>query len=298
FNEDGFDKEGYDKGGFDYHGFDRTEFDRDGFDRAGYNKEGHDRLAHDTSKTIIIDTETTGLDSDAEIVEIAVIDAEDGKVLLDTLIKPSATIPLQATKIHNITNEDVRDAPSWAEIHNQFLDVIKDKDIIIYNSEFDTKLINQTARIRGCEAIDFSMHNVQCAMLRYAKYWKEPNSYYGGFKWQKLTSAIKQQNIDINDLQAHRAAADCEMTRRLILKVGENLGFGKDGFDNRGLFLDLEEAEKNRGSHRGSIKSSSRYSTPSSKSLGEKLQQALTSEGIQSLAFLIFLLLVVDRCGS
>ena len=47
----------------------------------------------------ILDTETTGLYDDAEIVEISIID-ENGGVLLDTLVKPLKPIPAEATAIH------------------------------------------------------------------------------------------------------------------------------------------------------------------------------------------------------
>lgn len=56
------------------------------------------------SNYIILDTETTGLDNTAEIVEISVIN-DQGEVLLDTLIKPTKPIPGDATAIHGITNE-------------------------------------------------------------------------------------------------------------------------------------------------------------------------------------------------
>ena len=45
-----------------------------------------------------MDTETTGLDEQSEIVEISLIDS-DGTVLLDTLVKPLERIPAGATEV-------------------------------------------------------------------------------------------------------------------------------------------------------------------------------------------------------
>jgi len=59
---------------------------------------------------LILDTETTGLDEHAEIVEIAVIDCT-GAVLLDTLVRPAGPIPAEAVEIHGITNEMVVQIP-------------------------------------------------------------------------------------------------------------------------------------------------------------------------------------------
>ena len=47
-------------------------------------------------RPVYLDTETTGLDEQSEIVEISLIDS-DGSVLLDTLVKPLERIPAGAT---------------------------------------------------------------------------------------------------------------------------------------------------------------------------------------------------------
>lgn len=51
---------------------------------------------------LFIDTETTGLGDDAEIVEICIIDSH-GFILLNTLVKPTKPIPDEAIAIHGIT---------------------------------------------------------------------------------------------------------------------------------------------------------------------------------------------------
>ncbi|HHJ4165905.1 TPA: exonuclease domain-containing protein, partial [Raoultella ornithinolytica] len=51
---------------------------------------------------LFIDTETTGLGEDAEIVEICIIDSH-GSIMLNTLIKPTKPIPDEAIAIHGIT---------------------------------------------------------------------------------------------------------------------------------------------------------------------------------------------------
>jgi len=56
---------------------------------------------------IFLDTETTGLDNRAEIIEISIVDYQ-GKVLFDELVKPMRTIPIEATRVHGITNDDIK----------------------------------------------------------------------------------------------------------------------------------------------------------------------------------------------
>lgn len=68
-----------------------------------------------TLNPLFVDTETTGLDADAEIIELAVLDM-NGTVLLETLVKPVDAVPPQATAVHGLTDVDLVDAPAWPDI--------------------------------------------------------------------------------------------------------------------------------------------------------------------------------------
>jgi len=72
----------------------------------------HSKLA---VKLVYLDTETTGLGADAEIVEICVLD-HDGRVLINTLVKSKSVIPPIVTRIHGITNLMVAKSPTWRDI--------------------------------------------------------------------------------------------------------------------------------------------------------------------------------------
>jgi len=63
-------------------------------------------------KLAYLDTETTGLKDYDQIVEICLLD-NDGAVLIDSLVKPTVKIPLDATRIHGITDAMVSSAPTW-----------------------------------------------------------------------------------------------------------------------------------------------------------------------------------------
>lgn len=62
--------------------------------------------------TIFLDTETTGLGRDAEIIDLGVVDMH-GNVLIDTLIAPRSPIPPETTRVHGIVDADVIGAPGW-----------------------------------------------------------------------------------------------------------------------------------------------------------------------------------------
>src|SRR5687768_4350279 len=52
---------------------------------------------------VVLDTETTGLDHGAEVIQIGVV-GPDGRTLLDTLLQPRTRIPADATRIHGVTD--------------------------------------------------------------------------------------------------------------------------------------------------------------------------------------------------
>ncbi|MBN3901717.1 3'-5' exonuclease [Serratia marcescens] len=162
---------------------------------------------------LVLDTETTGLDDKAEIIEIAVIDAT-GKVLLNTLVKPSKPVPAEATAIHGITDEMVKDAPTWPEVNPQLCSLISGKTIAIYNAEYDLRLLEQTDRIWKVTPKISVTPQIVCAMHEYAEFYGQ-KSDRGGYKWQKLTAAAEQQGVIIEGTP-HRALSDCLTTLGVI----------------------------------------------------------------------------------
>ena len=155
---------------------------------------------------IFLDTETTGLEG-AEVVEISIIDA-GGKVLMDTLVRPTRPIPSDATRIHGITDADVRHAPRWSDIHEKFSKIVEGRTVVIYNSEYDEKVIWQTNDLYELRFPDFKS---ECAMAMFAKFYAGKNNA----RWQKLGFAADFCEVQI-DGAAHRALVDCQMTRGVV----------------------------------------------------------------------------------
>lgn len=162
---------------------------------------------------IYLDTETTGLDHLAEIIEIGIID-EYENVLFYSRVQPVNTVPKSAINIHGITNEALENAPTWKEIHQQVCDVLNAADSVkIYNSAYDVRLLHQTARLYDLEIPDF---RYQCVMKKYAHYFNDGD-------WEKLLDACMWMNVDRNGLTAHSAIDDCILTARLDAKIHQTL---------------------------------------------------------------------------
>ena len=170
------------------------------------------------ANALILDTETTGLGDDAEVVELALVDCA-GAVLLDTLVRPSGPVPAEAAAIHGITDAMLAEAPTWSEVHDRFCDLVEGRQVVIYSREFDTRVITQTARRYGLPApqgFDLALDGsaVHCAMQAYAEFRGEWSAEKGQYRWQKLSAAAAQQGVTVTN--AHRALGDCLMTLGVV----------------------------------------------------------------------------------
>lgn len=165
---------------------------------------------------LVLDTETTGLHV-GEIVQIAIVD-HIGNTLLDTLVKPVLGIPSDATAIHGITNEMVMNAPGWNVIAPQVMDIVKGRDLVVYNAKYDRKMMHQSNEHYNLEKIEWrEIARWWCAMEAYAEYYGDWNSYHGSYRWQGLTKAMFQQNLPTQ--AAHSALGNCLMTLALVRKM-------------------------------------------------------------------------------
>lgn len=110
---------------------------------------------------LILDTETTGL-YDAEIVQIGIINLE-GKTILDSLIKPTIIIPEEAIAIHGITNEAVKNAPTFPEVYPSITEALKNKKIAIYNRQFEISIFKYCCHLHNLTTLKLN-EKTDCIM--------------------------------------------------------------------------------------------------------------------------------------
>ena len=165
---------------------------------------------------VVLDTETTGLGQRDQVVQVAVID-HTGAPLLERLIKPSVPISAEASRVHGITPDMVRDAPSFPEIYPELISVLAGRAIIAYNASFDRQMLNQTCW--NYELKEFPKRPWHCAMLRFAEYYGQWNPARRSFRWQRLSDACAF--LEIPSIGAHTALGDAQMTLRLVQRMAE-----------------------------------------------------------------------------
>lgn len=176
---------------------------------------------------VILDTETTGLDLTAEIIEISLINLR-GEILVNTLVKPRNPIPMSATNIHGITDEMVKNAPSWEVVWPWVQQAIQGKLVVIYNASFDIRMLMQSSEHAGVMLPErLGAAGFFCAMLEYSHWHNEYDVMRVGNRWISLSRAVRQEGLQV--INAHRALADCQMTLAVIQSVTRKIAMVKFG---------------------------------------------------------------------
>ncbi len=164
-------------------------------------------LIKNKTNWVVLDSETTGLNEDDQIIELAIL-SRHGSTIIDTLIKPTCEISLGAYNVHKISKEDLKDAPTFKEVYPQIKRAIEGKTVVIYNAQFDSHKLDYMCEINNLPKIKYK---TECAMLWYAQYYGSWSDYWGNYKWQKLIGG------------KHRAKSDVSACWNLINKMAETL---------------------------------------------------------------------------
>lgn len=158
---------------------------------------------------VILDTETTGLNQDAEICQIAILDGL-GEVLLNSLVRPSYPIPAAASAVHGIKDDHVTNAPTWEDIVGEVTEVLRGMMVFIYNAKYDIRMLRQSHRLAGLGEFPKLGGTALCVMERYARYVGEWDNARGHWAWHSLSKAASRFGIETKG--AHSALVDCYLT--------------------------------------------------------------------------------------
>lgn len=152
----------------------------------------------------VLDTETTGVNRIAEMVELAII-GPNGETVYDGLIRPKHSIARKATETHGITNDDVREAPRLRDEHVDIQEALASQPwLLIYNKGFDERILRQSAFVNKLPP--FELPRVDDLMMRFARWSGSWNAQKYGYRWAMLDSG-------------HKAAGDCRSCVALVEKM-------------------------------------------------------------------------------
>lgn len=160
---------------------------------------------------VFFDLETTGLDIVRDrIIQISYIKVyPDGREERgDYMVNPERPIPPVVAELTHITDEMVKDKPTFAQLKEKIYSVFNDSDIAGFNSNhFDVPLLAEEFIRVG---IDFDFN--KCRLI-------DVQSIYHKNERRNLAAAYQfycGRNMD-EDFQAHRADQDTEATYRVLM---------------------------------------------------------------------------------
>lgn len=166
-------------------------------------------LAH-RSDWLVLDTETTGLETDDEVISMAVM-AATGEVLFNERVRPTQQIHPGAAAVHGITNDMLADAAAFTAVYPRLAEVLAGRLVLAYNADFDDRMLRQTCERYGLPPIEVKW---KCVMELYAAAYNRWSNQ-AGFVWCKLGDACFREGVNVDGF--HDSCADAQATRLLVL---------------------------------------------------------------------------------
>ena len=161
-------------------------------------------------KVLAFDLETTGVSTSSDfIVQLALIGTlEDGTTVhVEHIVKPKIRIPLDASRIHGIYNEDVRDKPPLSAVADEITELIEGAILVGHN-------------VRN---FDFAM--LKTEFLRMGRLAPQPKPSWtpwnlsGGCAFHGPTTLVHCANATGFDLRRPHRAADAAATMLLFWRL-------------------------------------------------------------------------------
>ena len=177
---------------------------------------------HRRERTIVLDTETTGLDpaTGDRVIEVAAIELVNlmpTAQVYHVLIDPERDIPPEASKVHGFTIDMLRGKPKFAEVAAGLVEFLGDAPIVAHNAPFDFGFLDNELRLAGLPPLDRA-RMVDSLMLAKQRYPGMPNS---------LDSLCRRLGVDNSMRDSHNALLDVKLLAQVYLELmgGRQPGF-------------------------------------------------------------------------
>lgn len=160
---------------------------------------------------LIVDTETTGVDDQAEVIEVCALDTT-GMERFSALALPQGRISRRNAAIHGLTLSALREegARHWPEVHPSLADLLRATSAVLaWNAEFDRRMLAQTSARYGLPA-PLPRARWRDLLADYRQY--RPAGPHG------LQHAIVRERAASTEIP-HRAMNDCRMVLAVMRAV-------------------------------------------------------------------------------
>ncbi|HEX6828467.1 MAG TPA: exonuclease domain-containing protein, partial [Burkholderiales bacterium] len=164
--------------------------------------------------TVFLDLETTGASASHDrITEIGMLEVERGRLVGEwsTLVNPEAPIPPAIEALTGISNEMVRDAPTFADLAGELLERLEGRLLVAHNARFDYGFLRNEFRRLGIRY----QSPVLCTV-------KLSRRLYPAHHRHNLDSLIERHGIICSG--RHRALGDARVLWEFVQKSSAEVG--------------------------------------------------------------------------
>src|SRR6267378_3151425 len=167
-------------------------------------------------RQVVLDTETTGLEVEQQhrIIEIGCVELFNRRLTGRTFhryLNPERDIDQGAEQVHGLTRERLAREPTFSQVHPEFLEFIRDAELIIHNAPFDVAFLNaELARSAPAQKVDELCRVLDTLALARQMHPGQRNS---------LDALCKRYSVDNSHRDYHGALLDARILAEVYLAM-------------------------------------------------------------------------------
>jgi DNA polymerase-3 subunit epsilon len=167
-------------------------------------------------RQIVLDTETTGLEVEQQhrVIEIGCVELVNRRLTGRTYhqyLNPERDIDEGAQQVHGLSRETLAKQPVFGEVHAEFLEFIRDAELIIHNAPFDVAFLNaEFARLQSVHKLADLCRVLDTLALARQMHPGQRNS---------LDALCKRYSVDNSHRDYHGALLDARILAEVYLAM-------------------------------------------------------------------------------
>jgi DNA polymerase-3 subunit epsilon len=167
-------------------------------------------------RQVVLDTETTGLEVEQQhrVIEIGCVELFNRRLTgrsFHQYLNPQRDIDEGAQQVHGLTRERLAKEPTFSQIHPQFLEFVRDAELIIHNAPFDVAFLNaELARIENAQRIHDLCRVLDTLVLARQMHPGQRNN---------LDALCKRYSVDNSHRDYHGALLDARILAEVYLAM-------------------------------------------------------------------------------
>jgi DNA polymerase-3 subunit epsilon len=167
-------------------------------------------------RQVVLDTETTGLEVEQQhrVIEIGCVELLNRRLTgrrFHQYLNPERDIDEGAVQVHGLTRERLANEPTFAHVHPEFLEFIRDAELIIHNAPFDVAFLNaEFARIEAAHRVADLCRVLDSLALARQMHPGQRNS---------LDALCKRYSVDNSHREYHGALLDARILAEVYLAM-------------------------------------------------------------------------------